>query len=47
LVAAGLIVFVGLPLLINANKKPAWNTTAGKARPKQPGVATPKTKGAK
>lgn len=47
LVAAGLIVFVGLPLLINANKKAAWNTNAAKARPKQPSPATPKTKGAK
>jgi glutamate:GABA antiporter len=27
LVAAGLVVFVGLPLLINANKKPEWKQT--------------------
>ena len=47
LVAAGLIVFVGLPLLINANKKTAWNTNTGKVRPKQSSPATPKTKGAK
>ena len=37
LVAAGLVVFVGLPLIINAMKKPSWRQSGNESSPSSQG----------